>query len=132
MGRFVKNKSREEQDELLKIYKEISKKGDKLESAIVSNIDEFVRAIQVANAIPKLKPNVFVKTVSKTPFIGDVLAEEYKKQLPLRLSVKELGDKLLVKDPKTTAVRKYLAGSGGFTPIQEEENKPLIRRKIKE
>jgi len=132
MGRFVKNKSREEQDELLKIYKEISKKGDKLESAIVSNIDEFVRAIQVANAIPKLKPNVFVKTVSKTPFIGDVLAEEWKKQLPLRLSAKELGNKLLVKDPKTTAVRKYLAGSDGFTPIQEEENKPLIRRKIKE
>lgn len=131
MGRFVKNKSREEQDELLKIYKEISKKGDKLESDIVSNTGEYVRAIQVANAIPKLKPNVFVKTVSKTPFIGDVLAEEYKKQLPLRLSVKEARKKYLVEKPVITAGRKLVAGSEGLTPIQEEK-KPLIRRKIKE
>ena len=88
MGRFVKNKSREEQDQLLKIYKEISKKGDKLENDIVSNIGEYVRAIQVANAIPKLKPNLLQKTGGKIPLIGDLLVEQYKKQLPL----KEPGD----------------------------------------
>jgi len=129
MGRFIKNKSREEQDELRKILNEIIKKGDKLEKNMVSNIDTHIRAIQTSNAISKLNTNDFVKVLTKTPFVGDLFAEEWKKRLPLRLSAKELGDKLLVKKPKTTAVRKYLAGSGGFTPIQEEENKPLIRKK---
>ena len=132
MGRFIKNKSREEQDELRKILNEIIKKGDKLEKNMVSNINTHIRAIQTSNAISKLNTNDFVKVLTKTPFVGDLFAEEWKKQLPLRLSAKELGNKLLVKDPKTTAVRKYFAGSDGFTPIQEEENKPLIRRKIKE
>ena len=131
MGRFVKSKSREEQDQLLKIYKKISKKGDKLESDIVSNIGEYVRAIQVANAIPKLKPNLLQKTGGKIPLIGDLLVEQYKKQLPLRLSAKEASKKLLVDKPVMTAGRKFIAGSDGLTPIQEE-NKPLIRRKIKE
>ena len=131
MGRFVKNKSREEQDQLLKIYKEISKKGDKLENNIVSNIGEYVRAIQVANAIPKLKPNLLQKTSGKIPLIGDLLVEQYKKQLPLRLSAKEASEKLLVDKPVMTAGRKFIAGSTGLTPIQEEK-KPLIRRKIKE
>ena len=131
MGRFVKNKSREEQDQLLKIYKEISKKGDNLETNIVSNIGEYVRAIQVANAIPKLKPNLLQKTGGKIPLIGDLLVEQYKKQLPLRLSVKEARKKYLVEKPVITAGRKLIAGSGGLTPIQEEK-KPLIRRKIKE
>lgn len=131
MGRFVKNKSREEQDQLLKIYKEISKKGDNLETNIVSNIGEYVRAIQVANAIPQLKPSLLQKTGGKIPLIGDLLVEQYKKQLPFRLSVKEAGKKLLVDRPVITAGRKLVAGSAGFTPIQEE-NKPLIRRKIKE
>jgi hypothetical protein len=131
MGRFVKNKSREEQDKLLKIYKEISKKGDKLENDIVSNIGEYVKAIQVANAIPKLKPNLLQKTGGKIPLIGDLLVEQYKKQLPLRLSAKEASEKLLVDKPVMTAGRKFIAGSDGLTPIQEE-NKPLIRRKIKE
>ena len=131
MGRFVKNKSREEQDQLLKIYKEISKKGDNLETNIVSNIGEYVRAIQVANAIPQLKPSLLQKTGGKIPVIGDLLVEQYKKQLPFRLSAKEAGKKLLVDRPVITAGRKLVAGSAGFTPIQEE-NKPLIRRKIKE
>ena len=131
MGRFVKSKSREEQDQLLKIYKKISKKGDKLESDIVSNIGEYVRAIQVANAIPKLKPNLLQKTGGKIPLIGDLLVEQYKKQLPLRLSAKEASKKLLVDKPVMTAGRKFVAGSTGLTPIQEEK-KPLIRRKIKE
>jgi predicted RNA-binding protein Jag len=131
MGRFVKNKSREEQDQLLKIYKEISKKGDKLENDIVSNIGEYVRAIQVANAIPKIKPNLLQKTSGKIPLIGDLLVEQYKKQLPLRLSAKEASEKLLVDKPVMTAGRKFIAGSDGLTPIQKEK-KPLIRRKIKE
>ena len=131
MGRFVKNKSREEQDQLLKIYKEISKKGDNLETNIVSNIGEYVRAIQVANAIPQLKPSLLQKTGGKIPLIGDLLVEQYKKQLPFRLSAKEAGKKLLVDRPVITAGRKLIAGSAGLTPIQEE-NKPLIRRKIKE
>jgi hypothetical protein len=131
MGRFVKNKSREEQDQLLKIYKEISKKGDNLETNIVSNIGEYVRAIQVANAIPQLKPSLLQKTGGKIPVIGDLLVEQYKKQLPFRLSAKEAGKKLLVDRPVITAGRKLVAGSAGLTPIQEE-NKPLIRRKIKE
>jgi hypothetical protein len=131
MGRFVKNKSREEQDQLLKIYKEISKKGDNLETNIVSNIGEYVRAIQVANAIPQLKPSLLQKTGGKIPVIGDLLVEQYKKQLPFRLSAKEAGKKLLVDRPVITAGRKLVAGSAGFTPIQEE-NKPLIRIKIKE
>ena len=132
LGTFIKNKSTGDQDKLIKIYKDVSKKGDKIEKELISNIDDYVRSIQVAKAIPELKPNFFAKVAGKVPFLGDFFAEEWKKQVPFRLSAKELGDKLLVKDPKTTAVRKYLAGSDGFTPIQEEENKPLIRRKIKE
>ena len=130
MGRFVKNKSREEQDQLLKIYKEISKKGDKLENNIVSNIGEYVRAIQVANAIPKLKPNLLQKTAGKIP-LGDLLVGESKKLIPLSLSAKEASKKLLVDKPVMTAGRKFIAGSDGLTPIQKEK-KPLIRRKIKE
>ena len=132
LGTFIKNKPTGDQDKLIKIYKDVSKKGDKIEKELISNINDYVRTIQVAKAIPELKPNFFAKVAGKVPFLGDFFAEEWKKQVPFRLSAKELGDKLLVKDPKTTAVRKYLAGSGGFTPIQEEENKPLIRRKIKE